>query len=109
MSVSLLITEQGDKSERIVPIATEEIFIRYWKPLSSALDLQWVPLFQSGFFVDHTDVPLVLAELKKVSYYLSTRHPADMPADVREHIASRVIKLISELEHSQNAVEVYIG
>ena len=109
MSVSLLITKQGDENERIVPIATENVFIRYWKPLSAALDLQWLPLFQSGFIVDPADMPLVLAELEKVRCYLLTQQPSDMPTDVREHVTSRVAKLISELEHSQNASEVYIG
>lgn len=109
MSVSLLITERGDKIKHIVPIATEEVFSRYWKPLSLDLDLQWVPLFQSGFFVDRLDIPFVLKELKEVYQCLPSWHPNDMPADVRELVTSRVTRLISELEQLQDASEVYIG
>ncbi len=109
MDAELSLTERGDKIKHIVPIATEEVFSRYWKPLSSDLDLQWVPLFQSGFFVGRLDIPFVLGELKEVRQYLPSWHLDDMPADVREQLTSRVTRLISELEQSQDASEIYIG
>lgn len=111
MSISLLVTERDDRNQRIVPIATEDIFSRYWEPLSSQLDLKWLPLFQSGFFVDRQDIPFVVSDLRRARQHFLLRQPDEAPEEVLKQITTRITKLISELEELQkeDAVEVYIG
>ena len=62
MSVALLIEHDDGRSD-LVPVATEAVFSTHWQPLSQALGLIWIPLFQTGIPVDATDVDDVLDEL----------------------------------------------
>jgi len=70
MSVSLLINQHNNTDEtRIVPIATESIFSEFWRPAASQLNLQFVPLFQSGLPINKEDLFIIIEELRKLKLY----------------------------------------
>ncbi|MFB2769544.1 hypothetical protein ACE1AT_09670 [Pelatocladus sp. BLCC-F211] len=121
MSVSLFIKyANAEKSECLIPVSTEEIFREYWQPASSKLNLQWVPLFQTGIPLEKDDVPYVIEELEKLKQFFLEMSQADTLKDesderewseVREYITLRIQNLITELyKLEQEAfVEMYVG
>ena len=109
MSVALSIQPRGTPgaAPRIVPVATQDIFQRYWLPGSEALGLQWVPLFETGIPLGKDDVPDVLQELRALDDW--TRVHAPETAAV---IGVRLEGLIAELSGlvgTLEQVEVFIG
>lgn len=64
MSVQLLIDGPGDRG-RSVPVASEQVFSRYWLPLSDGLGCVWIPLFQSGLPIGGEDLCEVIPELQR--------------------------------------------
>jgi hypothetical protein len=109
MSVALSIRARGtsNAAPRIVPVATQEVFKRYWLPGSEALGLQWVPLFETGIPLGKDDVPVVLRELRA----LEARIQGNAPETVAV-IAERLERLIAELSglgESLEQVELFIG
>lgn len=64
MSVQLLI-EGPDDQGRSVPVASEQVFSRYWLPLCDVLGLQWIPLFQTGLPIGGEDLGDVVLELHR--------------------------------------------
>ena len=59
MSVALSIQPRGTSgaAARTVPVATQDVFKRYWLPGSEALGLKWVPLFETGIPLGKDDIP----------------------------------------------------
>jgi len=109
MSVALSIQPRGTAgaAPRIVPVATQDVFKRYWLPASEALGLQWVPLFETGIPLAKEDVPDVLQELRALDGWI--RQSAPETAAV---IGARLERLITELTglaENLEQVEVFIG
>lgn len=52
------------EATHVVPIATHEVFRRFWAPACEALQLRWVPMFATGIPLDRADVPDVIEELE---------------------------------------------
>lgn len=108
MAVTLYIRPVGAPPEagRLVPIATQDVFRRYWLPASQALSLVWVPLFETGLPLPSEDCPDVLAELRRLKAWIEAHQP-----EAAEIILARVEHLISELELrcADPRVRLYIG
>ena len=110
MSVSLLIEYDNPKKEaRLVPIATEQVFEKYWQPACSKLGLQWVPLFQSGLPLrksdKRNDIPPIVDELTRLKQFLSNKAQRDIPQDVAKQIVSRIDNLLLELHDIREDAE----
>jgi hypothetical protein len=91
---------------REVPIATHDVFRRHWAPACEALELRWVPLFETGLPLEREDIADVLAELEAIKRW-SEQHPETGAA-----IGERLDRLIAELralQDSSDVHEIYIG
>ena len=109
MSVALSIQPRGTSgaAPRIVPVATQEVFKRYWLPGSESLGLKWVPLFETGIPLAKEEVPDVLRELRALDDW--TRLHAPETAAVIGARLERLIAELSALVESLEQVEVFIG
>lgn len=76
MSVQLLIDGPDDRG-RSVPVASEQVFSRYWTPLSDGMGCVWIPMFQTGLPIDGEDRSEVILELQRFSAEAQSRLPED--------------------------------
>ena len=109
MSVALSIQPRGTSgaAARTVPVATQDVFKRYWLPGSEALGLKWVPLFETGIPLGKDDIPDVLQELRALHSWTRVQAP-----ETGAMIGARLERLITELSalvESLEQVEVFIG
>lgn len=112
MSVSLQINYRDSNHQaRLVPIATEQDFEKYWLPLCSKLDLEWISFFQSGLPLAKDNISLVVKELTSLKRFLSTTSNSDLPHDVSIYIVRRTDNLLVELKQIQKTpgLEAYIS
>ena len=108
MSISLIVEfEVPTQKSRILPIATEAAFQKYWQPGCAALHLQWIPLFQAGFPLKQEDISSVIGELVQLKTWLSRNEGAAVPQDV----VARIDLLVQKLQElcGESQAEVYIG
>jgi hypothetical protein len=109
MSVSLFIGYRDARREdRLVPIASEDIFQRHWQPISSELRLRWVPRFYSGWMLSNGDIPHILEELVRLQHHL-TGGPAH--AEISAHMLARISVLSRELNEVLRTLDadIFIG
>jgi hypothetical protein len=108
MSIALSVRSSDLPLEttKIVPIATSDAFKNYWIPISRSLKLVWIPLFETGVPINSEDVNDILSEL-----YLIKTHLAEQSCEASEAIATRLNRLIEELESvaGKRDLDVYIG
>lgn len=109
MSVALSIQPRGGSAvaARVVPVATQDVFKRYWVPASEGLGLKWVPLFETGIPVGKDDVPDVLVELRALERWIQGNAPETVAV-----IGARLGGLIAELSglgEELERVELFIG
>lgn len=112
MSIELLIEyDDPTKQTQSVPIATEDVFTRYWKPTATRLGLQWVPIFQTGLPLDTADIPFVIQDLQNLKEHLADAPDMDIPEDLAEEIKSRTQMLVNKLQEivTDRGAEGYIG
>ena len=92
MSIGLMIESvNGDRIEEYLPVSGEAFFEQFWLPICRDWDLKLVPQFQTGRSFDHTDLPLLLAELQKV------KNAVNSSQDESAHLLRRVNLLIERL------------
>ena len=65
MSVAALIKnpQDLDAEDFYIPIASELVFEKKWKPIIEELNFQWLPLFSTGVNIEKIDLNNVLNEL----------------------------------------------
>ncbi len=105
MSVSLLVTSKTDPAQRtLVPVAAQAIFKSRWLPGCEALNLAWVPLFETGIPVDASNTESVRQELARLRQWMTEQ--ADYQYEVE-----RISRLIQELESvkAREDLEVFVG
>ena len=108
MSIGLMLEYAVPTKKRdFVPIATEEVFQKYWQPGCAALHLRWVPLFHTGLPLQHEDISLVIEELERLKQWLSGHPESSVPQAVVMRIDQLLQALQNILEDAQ--VAVYIG
>ena len=110
MSVGLLVSPRGVEDPHgdfYIPVAAESTFRDYWIPGCEALQLQWVPLFQTGIPVRCEHIPAVIAELEQLRVWM-TQHPDQ---EMAEHLLGRMDRLLAELQRLQHhpELDVFIG
>jgi hypothetical protein len=66
MSVALLIKDTKDDAERLVPVATQQIFLSKWMPGAAELGLEWIDLMETGFVITAENRDEVVAELGRL-------------------------------------------
>ena len=92
MSIGLMIESvNGDRIEEYLPVSGEAFFEQFWLPICRDWDLKLVPQFQTGRSFDHTDLPLLLAELQKV------KNAVNSSQDESAHLLRRINLLIERL------------
>lgn len=83
-----------------MPIATNDIFNRYWLPACYELGLRLIPLFETGYPVIRLEpetIPLILNELSTLKLFFSRAKSAAAYKD----IIGRIERLIHELNYLQ--------
>lgn len=104
MSVALLIEKiDGKEVKEYIPIATQQIFEDEWLPLCKENNLQWIPMFETGYPFITEDIPYLLEEL---FFLIKSIH--NTKKDL--HLKERVIMLTEKLtELQKHRVSIYIG
>ncbi len=79
MSVSLLISGNNlpEKEWKNIPLASEESFKTLWIPVCKELNLEFIPLFETGFDIDLDSLDYVLQELKLVKQAMEKKSTVD--------------------------------
>ncbi len=102
MSIGLFITYRNmHKEDRLVPIASDYIFTKHWKPICAELNLRWVPRFQHGWMLAPQDMPHILGELTQLRRYLTC---GETHAEISHHMLARISVSMREL----NEVNMYM-
>ena len=70
MSVVLLIKDAENAQQRLVPIATQHVFIAKWLPGALALGLDWVDLMETGYSVTDENRVDVVRELEMLRNWM---------------------------------------
>ena len=89
MSVALLIRDNKDAEQRLVPVATQHTFIARWLPGAAELGLEWVKLMETGFDVTTENHSAVVDELGRLREWMAGRDEA--------HEIERLERLVAEL------------
>lgn len=106
MSVGLFVEFQSDRRDLYVPIATEEVYSKYWIGTGERLGLRWIPLFDTGFVLEKEDVLEVLEELVYLRMAFEARNDK-----MKHFLLYRLDFLVSKLSTLDwsDVEEVYIG
>jgi hypothetical protein len=109
MSIMAIVIDPKNESQKLfsVPISTEKNFKDNWMPLIQKLDLQWLPLFETGIDIELVDLESVLDELSKLQDIAKSELSADKYVD----ITKRVDELTAGLKHvfQETNIKVFIG
>lgn len=86
-----------------LPVATEDVYSKYWLPAALKLGCAWLPWFQTGAPVPLKDLPAVIDEFRRVRDYFQR--------DPTSRVAERSRWLVGELEQldPSTIAELYIG
>jgi len=105
MSVALLVPELEGSPERIVPIATDELYSREWMPVADRLGLTWLKRFHLGVSVGRADLDEAIGE------FLSAGRT--FAADGKHHLGERasvVVETLRDLARTDTPnLSVFIG
>jgi tripartite-type tricarboxylate transporter receptor subunit TctC len=103
VSVVLLLQDFAGAPSRLLPISTQERFVRVWLPAIAEMGLVWIGLAETGFFVTTDNRDEVLAELRRLGDWFLARD------DV--HTAARLDPVLAELAsfRFENGGNAYLG
>lgn len=110
MAISLLIGYHDTRREdRLISIASDEVFVERWLPVCLELGLRWVSRFGTGGWrLTPDDCAPILKDLERLRDHVSAHVPA---ADGQSEWLARLSELTRELialEHTPQAV-AFIG
>jgi hypothetical protein len=104
MSIGLRITYRDPNKEgRRIPIAHQETFENYWRPIALKLGLRHILLFDTGYPIlklDSETIPAVINELLQLNTAVSEANESQIPQGEAEDIKLRIRGLISELKYA---------
>jgi hypothetical protein len=109
MSIGLFIGYRDPRKEdRLVSIASDDCFIRYWTPVCQSLHLRWVPRFPEGWRLTTEDIPHIISELERFQRFLLAER---MHEDVTYQQLARISVLNRELNEAYTNIYaiVFIG
>ncbi|RKH02103.1 hypothetical protein [Corallococcus carmarthensis] len=108
MSICILMKQRPESatSEELIPLASEEVFRRYWVPGCVALGLRWVPLFRTGVPLQKEDLGPVLTELRALRQWME-----EQPDEGTVAVRSRLDEALMILERAAALPEtdIFIG
>jgi hypothetical protein len=109
MTIGLLVEYlDGEEIGQYHPIATREVFNRYWVPIFTQNNYKWLPLFETGASFNQEDLPFILNELKSFKEELILHREVDIYS--YEHVFSRVNQLLDSLVALEgHQVKFFIG
>ncbi|RYY76640.1 MAG: hypothetical protein EOO52_03805 [Gammaproteobacteria bacterium] len=109
MSIIAIVLDPKNEEQAAfsVPVSTERNFEENWLPLIKKLDLEWLPLFQTGVDIESDDLIAISEELSK----LLALAEKDLSPSIYKDLARRVNELIKGLEKIfiEKSVTVFIG
>lgn len=109
MSVGLFISyRSSQKEDRLVPIASDYIFSKHWKPICEELHLRWIPRLQHGWMLSVQDMPHILTELGQLQRYLAC---GETHVEISHHMLARISVLMRELNevHKNMNADAFVG
>ena len=104
MSVALLIgSSDAEGAGQLVPIATESVFVQYWLPAATQLQLRWVPLLRRGIPITRSNIAPILDELGQLRAYFVVNNVPE--------VVSRIDGLAETLAHFEGCgdLDLWIG
>ncbi|MBC2283654.1 hypothetical protein [Listeria booriae] len=110
MSIGIIIDEPRNEKEKLffVPVATEEVFSRYWLKASNELQLSWIPIFETGIVIEKEDTPVILKELQLVKEWMR-EHVRSV--DTRIDLEKRLTYIIESIPRAfeDESIKLYVG
>jgi hypothetical protein len=105
MAIALYSYEEETLKREIIPISSQSYFNDTWMMLCKKLDLEWIPLFESGFEFHQEDIPFIIGELNRL--YIQCR----IDLNRTEPILERIEWLLQALENliASKIKKFYIG
>lgn len=89
MSVALLVQDDKEAKQRLVPVATQHVFKAKWLPGAHDLRLEWVDLMETGFDITKDNQRAVVEELGRLREWLNSRSES--------YEVERLDRLVAEL------------
>lgn len=113
MSVALIITKRNGQADSsiYVPIATQELFVKHWIPLSTELGLQWIPRFETGASFNRHDIPNIAKEFQQLKQHIEETLPNLLADEVATFMISRIDNVLAQLHELEidTSVDGFIG
>jgi hypothetical protein len=104
MSIGVRIPLEGAEQE--FPLASSEIFKRFWLPGAVALNLQWVKQFDACQLRPDNLIPIT-SELRQLREWFYQTQPPDTARALAERI-DRVLPALESLKDAKN-FSIWIG
>jgi hypothetical protein len=106
MAVELTISRKGSGDRELVPVATSEVYRKYWREGCAALRLQLITRFQDGVAdFAREDLSAVIEELRALGrWFDKTQSPAEARA-----LTGRVNSVIRAFERVRSDPTLTIG
>lgn len=110
MSIAIMIDKPKNEEEKnfYIPIATEETFQKYWLKASEELHLKWVPIFQTGIFIENEDKQVIRTEITEVKNWI-VENVSDI--DKKRNLEKRIDYILDSLSKvfEDKNMKLYIG
>lgn len=107
MSVSLSVESNTLPNGSIyIPVAPQLTFTGDWLVVASTLELEWVPLFETGIYVTKEKVAFIIDELGQMRNFLSENSPLGItPSGSRQIITTieRMIPILRVFDEDSDA------
>ncbi|GIK64619.1 MAG: hypothetical protein BroJett018_24130 [Chloroflexota bacterium] len=95
MSVRLSVESDTLQDGRItIPVAPQLGFTGDWLVVASKLELEWVPLFETGISISTENVGFIIDELEKMRDFLSANSLIGIMPSVSQHIITTIERMI---------------
>jgi len=110
MSIGIIIDEPKNEEEQLffIPVATEEFFTSYWLKASNELQLNWVPIFETGIVIEKEDMPVILKEIKLVKGWIEKNvKNIDIKIDILKRI-NYISENLPKAFEKEN-IKLYVG
>lgn len=83
------------KNFPLIPLATERTFQTFWKPASTEIGLQWVPLFEYGVTIEKQDYEIIKEEILLLKKWIESQ---DIECVDKIYLLKRIDFITKELE-----------
>ena len=107
MSVSVTVSYKSTEEHAYAPIASEQTFITYWRPICERLNLASVLRFHGYWWVLHgsddvSEIDTILDNLATLKEYLVGEGRKDLPAKLSDEMIARIDYLVPILQRARD-------